>query len=315
MATPATSNYYNQSDFSNYLQPNQAGPIFEKAREMSVVQQVARRVPMGTQGLTIPTFSGNIDAQWVAEGAEKPLSKGGVSVQNMEPHKIAAIFVASAEVYRENPANFLTQLRDEVAEAFARAFDLAALHGTNSPFGTFIDQTTKSVSLVDSDLTDGAATDANAYLQFNEGLRLLVNDDKDLNGFVLDKRAEPIVNAAVDANGRPLFVDDPYTQRNSLIRPGALLGRSSVIGDHVTGGTSAPAVLGYGGDWTQAAWGVVGGISYDVSQEATLPLGSSGEMVSLWQNNLIAVRAEAEYAWLVNDVESFVQYTNETDAP
>lgn len=315
MATPDTSNYYNKSDFTGYFTPEQAAPIFDKAREMSVVQRVARQVPMGPNGVAIPTFSGNLDAQWVSEGAAKPISKGGTSVQNMEPHKIAAIFVASAEVYRANPANFLSQLRDEVAEAFARAFDLAALHGTNSPFSSFIDQTTKSVSLVDSDLTDASATDTSAYLQFNEGLRLLVNDDKELTGYLLDKRTEPIINAATDANGRPLFNESTYTQENSLIRPGSLIGRQAYIGPNVTGGTSAPAILGYGGDWSQAAWGVVGGISYDVSQEATLPIHSDGTtMVSLWQNNLIAVRAEAEYAWLVNDPESFVQYTNETDA-
>jgi len=32
--------------------------------------------------------------------------------------------------------------------------------------------------------------------------------------------------------------------------------------------------------------------------------------VSLWQNNLVAVRVEAEFAALVNDVQSFVKLTN-----
>jgi hypothetical protein len=66
-------------------------------------------------------------------------------------------------------------------------------------------------------------------------------------------------------------------------------------------------IYGYAGDWTQAAWGVVGGISYDVSTEATVTI--NGSLVSLWENNLVAIRAEAEYGWLVNDTASFVKLT------
>ncbi len=36
----------------------------------------------------------------------------------------------------------------------------------------------------------------------------------------------------------------------------------------------------------------------------------NGSLVSLWEHNLLAVRAEAEYGWLVNDVDAFVTYIN-----
>ena len=49
-------------------------------------------------------------------------------------------------------------------------------------------------------------------------------------------------------------------------------------------------------------------ISYDVSTESTVTI--NGELVSLWEHNLLAVRAEAEYGFLVNDVDAFVTYIN-----
>jgi hypothetical protein len=47
-----------------------------------------------------------------------------------------------------------------------------------------------------------------------------------------------------------------------------------------------------------------------VSTEATVTI--NGELVSLFENNLVAILAEAEYGWLVNDTAAFVEYTNAT---
>jgi hypothetical protein len=55
-------------------------------------------------------------------------------------------------------------------------------------------------------------------------------------------------------------------------------------------------------------WGSVGGINYSVSTETAVTI--NGALVSLWENNLVAVRAEAEYGFLVNDTASFVKLAN-----
>ena len=75
------------------------------------------------------------------------------------------------------------------------------------------------------------------------------------------------------------------------------MGRDAFVGAGVYAATGK--IYGYLGDWSQAAWGTVGGISYDVSTSATVTV--NGALVSLWENNLVAVRAEAEYGFLVND--------------
>lgn len=290
-------------DFSGFLSPAQSGPIFEKARRGSVVQQLARQVPLGAAGVEIPVVTSKPTAGWVAEAGQKPASKGAMSLKTMTPKKLAAITVVSAEVVRANPGNYMNIYRDDVAEAFAIAFDSAALHGTSTPFTTYIDQTTKTVEI-------GTATAANGgvHTDINSGLSLLVLDGKRLTGFAFDAIAEPLFNAAVDTTGRPLFIDSPLTETAETVRAGRILGRPAFVGEGVK--TSNTGTIGYAGDWTQAAWGVVGGITYDVSTEATVTI--NGELTSLWENNLVAIRAEAEYGWLVNDVAAFVEYTNAT---
>ncbi|HWU28032.1 MAG TPA: phage major capsid protein [Microbacterium sp.] len=289
------------SDFSGFLTREQSQPIFERAARSSTVQSLAPEVPLGGNGKSIPVVTGRLTANWVAEGAQKPASKGALALKNMDPKKIATIAVVSAEVVRANPGNYMSLIRNQVGDAFAEAFDAAALHGTNTPFSTYIAQTTKSVEL-------GTTTQANGGIfgDINAGLALLVNDGKRLTGFALDDRFEPKLNGAVDTAGRPIFIDSPLVENAGPIRQGRLLGRNAFIGEGVYDATTK--TYGFGGDWSQAAWGVVGGISYKVSTEATVTI--NGELVSLFENNLVAVLAEAEYGFLVNDTAAYVEYVD-----
>ena len=36
----------------------------------------------------------------------------------------------------------------------------------------------------------------------------------------------------------------------------------------------------------------------------------NGSLTSLWENNLVAILAEAEFGWVVNDTDAFVRLTN-----
>lgn len=288
------------SQFGGFLTPEMAEAYFEDARRASVVQQLVRQVPLGASGVSIPVVTSKPTAGWVAEGGQKPATQGSLALKTIQPQKMAAIAVVSAEVVRANPGNYVNLFRAEIAEAFATTFDAAALHGTNSPFGAgnHIAATTKSVALGTASVAQGGI-----HADVNAGLSLLVNDKKRLTGFAFDSTAEPLFNGAVDANGRPLFIDSPLEDAAPIVRGGRILGRPGFIGE----GVGTDTISGFGGDWTKAVWGVVGGISYDVSTQATVTI--NGELTSLWENNLVAIRAEAEYGWLVNDTAAFVEYT------
>lgn len=296
--------------FAGFLPASQAADIFTQARRQSVVQQLARQVPLGISGVDIPVVTTKPTAGWTAEGGQKPATSSAMTLKTMSPKKLTAIAVVSAEVVRANPGNYMNVLREEIGESFAIAFDAAALHGTSTPFTTFVDQTNKSV-----EFGTAAAAAGGVYADINAGLKLLVDADKLLSGFAFDFKAEPVLNAAVDTTGRPLFIDTPMSEPNPVVRPGSLLGRPAFMGRGVatavvTGTPNSGGIVGYGGDWSQAAWGTVGGITYDVSTESTVTI--NGVLTSLWENNLVAIRAEAEYGFLVNDTGSFVKYTNHT---
>lgn len=304
-----------RSDFSGFLPAEIAGPIFERAARMSVVQQLATQVPLGAEGKSIPVVTGRPTAGWVAEGATKPATKGTMTLKTMTPKKLAAIAVVSDEVVRANPGTYVTTLREELASAFAIAFDYASLHnlggdGTGTgPFATYIDQTTKSNEL-------GANSQANGgiYKDLVDSMAEIIGTSdasgrkRKVTGFALDDQMEVRLLGSVDTTGRPLWVDLPADEfSNALSRPGSLLGRRSFMGEGVADPNNK--ILGYAGEWMQAAWGVVGGINYSISNQATVTI--NGSLTSLWENNLVAIRAEAEYGFLVNDVDAFIQLRND----
>jgi HK97 family phage major capsid protein len=306
------------TDFSGFLSREMAAPIFEEAAKASVVQRLVRQIPLGANGKSIPVVTGKMSAGWVAEGAQKPASKGALGLKTMDPKKLAAIAVVSAEVVRANPGGYMTLIRSQIAEAFAIAFDLAALYDKGpdgsaggGPFSTWVAQTTKAIQLGSTAQSAGGI-----HADVVAGLSLLVNDGKKLNGFALDDITEPTFLGAVDTTGRPIYIDTPLDETTTAARPGRLLGRASYMSDGIAeavpGTPETAYTVAFGGDWSQAAWGVVGGITYDVSTEATVTI--NGALTSLWEKNLVAIRAEAEYGWLVNDPESFVEYQFETEA-
>src|SRR5690606_3421343 len=298
-------------DFSGFLPYDKAQNYFDEARKTSTVMRLARQVPVGINGQEFAVSTAKATASWVGEGDQKPTTESALGLRNFKPHKIAAISVVSAEVVRANPGNYMEILRADIAEAFAIAFDNAVLHGTSTPFGAYIDQTTKEVEL-------GTTTKANGgvYGDIVAGLKTLTDDGKKLNGFAFDLKVEPTFLSAVDNNGRPLYVDQVYTVGLNVV-PGRMIGRQAVLGDNIatpitgTDPNFEGGIVGYGGDWSQLVWGAVSGISFDVSTEATVTI--NGALKSLWEHNLVAIRAEAEFGVIINDVEHFVKYTDHTD--
>ena len=309
-------------DFSGFLPAHIADPIFERASRTSVVQQLVRRIPLGINGESIPFVNGRPAAAWVDEGATKPATSGALTLLSMVPKKIAAIMVVSQEVVRANPGNYIMTMRESLAEAFAVAFDRAALHdegptGTagGGPFSTYVAQTTKVHEIGSTTVANGGI-----WVDLKEAMVDLVSDTDasgrryQLTGWALDTVLEPVLWGAVDTTGRPIWTDLPSDQAAASLSPGGgrLMGRNAFSGEGVAS-ANLTSIVGFGGDWSQAAWGAVGGISYRVSTEAAVTI--NGSLVSLFENNLVAVLAEAEYGFVMADADAFVELTNVGNSP
>lgn len=284
--------------------------IFEDVTTESVVQKLARRVNLPESGAMIPITTEKPTAGWVSEGTRKPTTNAGNNFVYMDRKKLAAIVVFSMEYVRSDPGRLYANIQPQIREAFATAFDLAAIHGvaadgSGGPFPTSLAQTEKSVELGTTAQAQGGT-----FGDIVAGLKLLTDDRKKLTGFAVDRMAEPVLLSSVDLNGRPIWVDAPADETVS----NRLIGRPAGLSDGIAGAVngSATNLRIVGGDWSKVAYGIGRDITFSVSDQTTVTL--DGQLTSLWENNLVALRAEAEYGFVVGDPDAFVRYTDGADA-
>ena len=258
--------------------------IMQKAQEESAVMSLARKITLPGRGLTIPVITSDPEAAWVDETAAKPVSNPGLNTKIMQAYKLAVIVPFSDE-FRRDLSSLYDALVARLPRALAAKFDATVFHGSapGSNFDTFASVTAQSISGSGNSVYK-ALVAAEAGIATAGGI---------LNGFAMSPQGKGEMLASVDDNKRPLFINS--------VADGAI---PRLIGAPVSysraaykDGTSSPAVadvLGFAGDWTQAMYGTVEGIKIDMSDQASLPIGASNAMISLWQNNMFAVRAEIE---------------------
>ena len=259
--------------------------IMQKTQEQSAVMSLARQIQLPGRGLTIPVITSDPEAAWVDETAAKPVSNPGLSTKIMQAYKLAVIVPFSDEFARD-----LGSLYDALVQrlplALAAKFDATVFHGTapGSNFDTFAGVTAQTIS----------GTGNSVYKALVAADTAIASAGGILNGFALSPQAKGELLGAVDSTGRPLFVNsvaDGVVPR--LIGAPAHYAKAAYK-DGTSGSGATPDVIGFAGDWTQALYGTVEGIKIDMSNQASLPIGTSNAMISLWQNNMFAVRAEIE---------------------
>ena len=272
--------------------------IMQKTQEQSAVMSLARQIALPGRGLTIPVITGDPEAAWVDETAAKPVSNPSLSTKIMQAYKLAVIVPFSDEFVRDMSALY-DALIARLPLALAQKFDATVFHGTapGSNFDTFAGVTAQTISGTGHSFY-GALVDCDTAIATAGGI---------LNGFAMSPQAKGEMLAAVDNNKRPLFVNS--VAEGAVPR---LIGApvSYSKGAYKAGDSNTEDVLGFAGDWTQAMYGTVEGIKIDMSNQATLTVGTGddAQTINLWQRNMFAVRAEIEVGFRA-DTDMFTKLT------
>lgn len=273
-----------------------ASEILQKAQEASAVMRLARRISLPGTGLTFPMITGDPEASWVDETNPKPVSNPTMGTKVMQPYKLAVIVPFSDEFARDYAALY-DALVARIPAALGLKFDQTVFHGT-APGSNFDVLTGATAQAIDT-----AGVTSPLYQALVAADSDIAAHDGILNGFALSPQAKGELLAALDGDGRPLFVNS--------VADGAvprLIGQPVMYSKRVykAGDVSNPDILGFAGDWTQAMYGTVEGVKIDMSNQATLTI--SNTQVNLWERNMFAVRAEIEVGFRA-DVTVFNKLT------
>jgi hypothetical protein len=278
------------ADFVSYLRK---GLIVGKFGTNGIpsLRTVPFRMPLVSQ-------TGGGAAYWTGEGKPKGLTSFNFTRTTLEPMKCANIAVLTEENIRSsNPASDAI-VRDSLRDAIVEAVDLA-----------FVDPANAGTALIKpASITNGAGTvvssgdDADAIrLDLRSLFAKFHAANNPPSSGVLIMPTDVAIACAMMTNalGQAEF---PSMGMSGVNATGTLVGFPVIVSDHL----NDVVILVNASDIYEGGDGTV---DVSMSREASLEMKSSGftqdatvgtgaSLVSLWQNNLVGLRAELEINWM-----------------
>lgn len=257
-------------------------------------------------GLTLVPFNVKIGRQtggstvnWVGQGAPKPLTSLAFDSLTLDLAKIAGIIVLNQELIRlANPSAELL-VRNDLAAAVVQFMDSQFVDPSKAVVaGVSPASITNGVSAITPTGTTGAALRADLKTLFAQFL----SNNLQVTGvvFIMTQQSALSISLMTNSLGNKEFPD-------INMQGGTLLGIPVVTSENVpaTGGSPTdgyPIILASAKDILLADDGAV---TIDASQEASLqmdtapdsPATASTTFVSMFQQNMVAIRAERYINW------------------
>ena len=280
LVTKATLGTTTDAGFASKLvsENRLVGEFVEMLRAATVFDQLTgfRNVPFNSK---IPSQLTGGAAQWVGEGAKKPLTNPTFGEVEVKEHKLAAITVYTQELMRRSDPAVDVLIRDDLIEASKILIDstfLGAQAATAvTPIGVF-----NSVTAITSTGVTAAAYEADLLALISS----FVTANLSLDGayFVMSETRAAQLSLLRDALGNSYFTG------MSLRGDRTLMGVPVITSQAVTNkiGLIKTSEILIAQD---------GGVDVSYSDQATLIDGENTH--NLWQENKFAVRVEKFITW------------------
>jgi HK97 family phage major capsid protein len=273
------------ADFVEFLRPMTVLGRFGTGNIPSLTR-VPFRVPLISE-------ASETDAQWVGEGKAKPLTRMTAGRTELGPLKIATIAVQTMELIRDSSPSSDVLIRNSLAKAIAKRSDLSFIDPTNAP----------SAGVRPGSILNGVTATTNSTATGADGVR---------------EDVQALIGAFVAANNAlqsgVWVMSATYALRlMMMLNP---LGQREFPGITMQGGTffELPVVVSnYLTDYValvnaEDIWVAdEGGVDIAMSTEASLEMDSApthnsdtptpAELVSMFQTNSVAFRAERTINW------------------
>lgn len=283
------------------------GEFIDYLRPMTIIGRIPslRRVPFNVR--MVGQTSGGT-ANWVGQGKPKPLTAFAFEQVTLGIAKIAAISVIADELARYSSPSAEAIVRDSLASAVVAKQD-----------SDFIDPAIAAVSNVSpASITNGltalssAGTSAdNARTDLGKLLKTFLDDNLNPTTavIIMPNSLCLALSLMVNALGQPEFP--------GLTMAGGTLMGIPVIGSQYAAITSQAGNIVVMLNASDVLLADDGQVTIDVSREASLEMldgslvqngaaGTGADLVSLWQNNLLGIRAERYINWKKRRAEAVV---------
>lgn len=275
------------SDFLEYLRPQ------------TIIGRIPglRSVPFN---IRVPRQTGGGSASWVGEGAPKPATALAFDFVELKYLKLATIAVITEELARFSSPSAETIIRDTLAKAIVQQMDADFVDPSNAGVANV-----KPASITNGVTAIPSTGNTEAEIRIDVGNVFAPFISANLtpaNGvWIMSATTALALSLVLNEAGNPAFP-------GIMMSGGTFFGLPVVVSEAV----GNIVILANASDILLADDGQV---TIDVSREASVqmddaptnPVTASTVLVSLWQHNLVGIRAERMIAW-VKGRAAAVQY-------
>ena len=276
------------NQLSGFIPDSIASDIIADVTRGSAVMALAKTVPMPTPEKVVPVMTSGAGAYWVGEGEKIQTSTASWIYPKLVTKKLGVIIPVTNEALSFPTVDAFAEIRPTIAEAFAVAFDKAALFGTASPYG--VGKSIHEMAIAaGNEFTAGSVAGQQLGGDIADLMALIEADGYDVNAFAAPVGMKNSMRKAKDENGNAIFRDitaeapaELYGQPLAYVRNGAWdTAKSKAIA----------------GNFDYCLVGVLQNIDYKISEEATL--GSGETAINLFEQDMVALRATMHIGFLV----------------
>jgi len=273
------------NEFISYLDPQ------------TIIGQIQgfRRVPFK---IKVPRETGAATVNWVGEGKAKPLTSLAFDTVTMEFSKIAGIIPLTEELVRFSNPSAEAIVRDRLAAAIVAFMDRAFVDPTAASSDVNPASVTYGVTPVTSTGTTAAALRADVKTLMASFLSNNISPAGAV--WIMTQQQALAIAMMVNTLGQPEW---PGISMNG----GTFVGLPVVASENIpgTGGSPTDGGLMILAKASEILLADDGQVTIDASREASLAMDSAPDspetastvMVSMWQHNMIAIKAERFINW------------------
>lgn len=278
---------------------NMASEFIELLRPQTIVGKIDgfRRVPFN---IKVPRQTGGSTVNWVGEASVKPITSVAFDQLSLGFSKIAGIIPLSEELVRFSSPSAEALVTADLIASIAQFMDVEFIDPTNAPV-TNVSPASVTYGATSIAATGVTAAALRADVKSLMALFLAANLSPVGGVWIMTAQQALAISLMVNALGQPEF-------------PGVTMLGGTFLGFPVIASENVPTVGASPTDGSRIVFLLAnqvlladdGLVTIDASREASLqmdtapdsPATASTVMMSLWQNNMVAIKAERYINWL-----------------
>jgi HK97 family phage major capsid protein len=288
------NNIISRTDADVFIPVEEATEVLQAAIQASAALQLFPHVPMSSKTRRVPVLAALPVAYFVnGDTGLKQTTEMAWAGKFLEAEEIAAIVPIPEAVLDDADHDLWADIRPRLAEAIGKTLDLAIFQGTNKP-ATWPAAVIPAAVAAGNTVARGTNTAAEGGVaaDISDLFGVVEDDGFVVDGLVASGKYRGYTRNARDANGVLL----------SEVTQGTIYGvpiTYSMAGQWPAPGVGVAEAIA--GDFSQGMLGIRQDLTYKVLDQAPITDDTGKVIFNLAQQDMVALRVVARYAWQVGN--------------